>query len=138
MNIRIAAIFIFFTPICTQAATKSLECPQTNDKGVVQVIKAVIADESDKAEVNLHATTAECAATDSCPTSVYRKETLPTVIRLTSTTYQGSISYQTIIDIDRTNLNVVTRTSLKMQGTSHETTFSGSCTLKVDNTKKLL
>lgn len=138
MNFKFLIPALFVVPVVADASTKRLDCTQTTDKGVLQVMRATIDDNSDKAEVQMFATSAKCAANESCGTDVYKKEVLPSVIRLSAVLSPGSLSYTTIIDIDRTNLVVVTHTSLSGSGISSETTANGQCTVKVDNVKKAL
>lgn len=102
------------------------------------IINATIDDASDKAEVQVYTTTADCAKKQTCGIDLYQKEVLPTVIRLTSATFAGQISLKRIIDIDRTNLNFVTREVFKSPDYNDEKTTEGTCKVKVDESKKLL
>ena len=138
MIVRKALLFALAIPFLAQAETKRIECGQVTDTGVSQIIVATIDDASDKAEVQLYAHTAECAANNSCDTNIFKKDTLPTVIRLSSSLSPGRLSYTTIIDIDRTDLSVVTRSTLSGVGQPHETTARGHCTVSVVPGKKVL
>lgn len=103
------------------------------------MIYATIDDASDKAEVESFALNADCAKNRSCGTNVYSKNVLPSVIRLTNIVRAGgSATYTTVIDIDRTTLSVVTRTKIDTSVGGTETTAHGQCTVKVDNSKKVL
>lgn len=106
--------------------------------GVTQSVRAVIDDASDKAEVQKYAITAECASKNTCATYVFRKDTLPTAIRLSSATIVGGVSYVETMDIDRTSLMITSRSVLKAPNGESETIFSGSCKLTVDDSKKIL
>jgi len=134
------AVIAFFAVACpANASTKFLECTQANKAGLVQLIFAALDDDSEKAEVKLFAITAECAKDDSCGTDIYDKVRLPTVLRLTFSSIVDKVAYQAVIDIDRTNLNVITRTSLKTPIGNSETEFVGKCEVKrVEDSKKLL
>jgi hypothetical protein len=117
------------------ANTKYVECRQSDGKNDVQLIFATIDDNSDKAEVKLYATTADCAKNGTCGTDVYAKETLPTILRLTYVVSGGSLTLQHVIDINRADLSVVTRTTFA--GT--ETTHAGKCEIKkIDASRKQL
>ena len=120
------------------ASTKLIECRQSSDSGVVQIVRATIDDTSEKAEVQVFATTAECAKNDACPTAIYRKELLPSVLRLTTMTSTTGLSYEKTIDIDRKTLNVSTRSSLKTTAGDTDMTLTGTCTITIDNSKKQL
>lgn len=126
-------------PAVSIASTKHLECKQTTDKGVEQMIYATIDDTSDKAEVESFALSADCAKNRSCGTDVYVKDVLPSVIRLTNVMRAGgSATYTSVIDIDRSTLSVVTRTKLESSVGGSETAANGQCTVSVDNSKKVL
>lgn len=127
--VTITGLLISFQVI---GSTKHLQCTQTNDENVTQVINAVISDGSEKAEVQLYATTAKCASTESCSTDLFEKIVLPTIIRLTyldvSTLTGTTISH--VIDIDRKDLRVVTRSSFKTEIGNSDDTFLGHCKIK--------
>lgn len=136
---KILLVMVALLPITAGAATKRLECKQTTDKGIEEMIFATIDDTSAKAEVESFALSAECAKDRSCGTNVYDKDVLPTMIRLTNTLKAGGLaSYTTVIDVDRTTLSVVTRTTLSTSVGSSESLASGQCTVKVDDSKKVL
>ena len=121
------------------AVTKNIECRQTTDKNMEQVIYAKVDDESNKAEVEFFGLSAECAQERTCGIKIYAKDTLPSVISLTSVTHAGlSASYTTIIDINRTDLTVVTRTKLELPTGISESTAHGKCTVKSAKSPKLL
>ena len=138
MNWMFLTAALLVAPAVATSSTKHIDCTQITDKGVLQVIRATVDDSSDKAEVQIFSTSAECAKNDSCGTDVYKKDVLPSVIRLSTVLSPGALSYTTIIDIDRTSLAVVTRTSLSGSGIKSETTANGQCAVKVDNAKKVL
>lgn len=138
MFARKALALLFVVPLLAQAETKRIECGQVTETGVSQIIIATIDDTSDKAEVQLYAHTAECAANNSCDVNIFKKETLPSIIRLSSVLSPGRLSYTTIIDIDRTDLGVVTRSTLSGVGQDHGTTARGQCTVSVVGGKKML
>ena len=85
----ILVIAIASFPVASIASTKHLECKQTTDKGVEQMIYAAIDDTADKAEVESFALSVDCAANRSCGTKVYTKDVLPSVIRLTNVMRAG-------------------------------------------------
>lgn len=122
------------------AATKKLECKLEDEKGGTQILKAALDDDSEKAEVQIYDVTAQCAASQSCPTRVYKKTTLPSVVRLSSILDTAVISYVETIDIDRSNLTIssVSTMTTKASGRQSETKRTGSCTLKIDDSKKLI
>jgi hypothetical protein len=128
---------IALLPLAASASTKSIECTQTTDKGVTQMIFAMIDDTSDKAEVQSFALSAECAKDRSCDINVYSKDVLPSVIRLTNI-ISASMTYTSTIDIDRTTLSVITRTKLTSSVGNSETVAHGQCSFKVNTTKKAL
>jgi len=135
----ILVIAIASFPVASIASTKHLECKQTTDKGVEQMIYAAIDDTADKAEVESFALSVDCAANRSCGTKVYTKDVLPSVIRLTNVMRAGgSATYTSVIDIDRSTLSVVTRTKLETSVGGSETTARGQCTMSVDSSKKVL
>jgi hypothetical protein len=136
----IALLLVATAGVCTDlcAATKILNCTQTSSQGVTQVVRATLDDASEKAEVLKYATTAECATRNTCETYVFRKDTLPSVIRLSSATNVGGVSYVETIDIDRASLAITTKSVLKAPNGQSETTFAGSCKLTVDDSKKIL
>lgn len=135
---KFVTILASLMSIPAHAATKYIDCTQTNDKGVVQIINATVDDASEKAEVRLYATTAKCSQNQSCSTDIYKKEVLPTVIRLSSITAAPKVSYVTVIDIDRTSLSVVTHATLKTPIEQSEDIFTGTCKVRVDDSKKVL
>lgn len=121
------------------AVTKNIECRQTTDKNMTQVIYAKVDDESDKAEVEFFGLSAECAKERTCGIKIYAKETLPSVIRLTNVVHAGlSATYTTLIDINRTDLTVVTRTKLELPTGVTESIAHGKCTVKSAKSQKLL
>lgn len=139
MNRSVLFSALLLLPAAAGASTKYLECRQATDKGVEQLIYATIEDTSDKAEVELFALSADCAKDRSCGTDVYAKDVLPSVIRLTHVMRAGgSTTYTSTIDIGRTTLSVVTRTKLSTSIGGSETIAHGQCTLRVDNSKKVL
>lgn len=139
INHLILAVAIALLPAATTASTKHLECKQTTDKGVEKMLYAAIDDTTDKAEVESLALSADCAKDRSCGINVYAKDVLPSVIRLTNVMRAGgSATYTTMIDIDRTTLSVVTRTKLETPVGSTDTTAHGQCTVRVDNSEKVL
>jgi hypothetical protein len=138
MKKSIAFVAVCVWSFSTHASTKYIECSQTNEGGSVLIINATIDDASDKAEVQIYATTADCAKKQACGIDLYQKEVLPTVIRLTSVTFAGPISFKRTIDIDRTNLHFVTREVFKSPDYHDEKTREGTCKVKVDESKKLL
>lgn len=140
MKIKLSCcLLLMLASFSALGSTKYIECTQSDDKAVVQTIKATVDDESDKAEVQLYATTAPCAKTESCATQIYKKETLPTILRLTSVTILPGLSHITVIDINRKNLGVVTQSSLKTKVGNSKTTHVGDCEVKtVDNSKNVL
>lgn len=139
MNRWILAVALASLPVAATADTKHLECKQTTDKGVEQMIYASIDDTSNKAEVQSFALSADCAKSRSCGTDVYTKDVLPSVIRLTSVLRDGgSATYTTVIDVDRTTLSVVTRTTFESSVGGSETIARGRCTLRVDKSEKVL
>jgi hypothetical protein len=130
---------LMFAPCLANAATKRLECAQTTDKGVEQMVFAVIDDASDKAEVELFALSAACAKDRSCGTKIYSKDVLPSVIRLNNVLRIGREgSYVTTIDIDRSTLTIVSRTSFTSTVGNTDSLARGQCTMKVDAAKKIL
>ena len=132
-------VLLALVSVQSLAATKRLECKQTTDKGVDQVVFAVIDDSSLKAEVESFALSADCAKDRSCGTNIYNKDVLPTIIRLTNVMTVGSLaSYTTTMDIDRTTLSIVTRTRLTSTAGNTESVARGQCTVKVDNSDKVL
>jgi hypothetical protein len=133
-----AFVFLMVASALAFANNKVLNCTQGNAQGVTQVLKATIADTADKAEVQKYATTAECASKGTCITYVYKKDMLPSVIRLTSATYVGGVTHSETIDIDRVTLAVTTKTVLKAPNGESETSFSGTCKLTVEESKKVL
>lgn len=132
------AVITLLLPGVAAGGTKHLECKQTTDKGVEQMIYATIDDSSDKAEVELFALSVLCAKNRSCGTDIYAKVVLPSVIRLTKLTAGGSSTYTKVIDIDRTTLSVVTRTELKTSNEVSGNTAYGKCSVSVDRSEKLL
>jgi hypothetical protein len=122
-------------PLAAPAATKYVSCAQSSKDGRTFVTNATISDESENAEVELYSTMAPCANDHSCETRVYKKTILPSVIRLVEV-INGSPGLQmtTTIDINRSNLSIVTHTSFN--GVDSE--YAGSCTIKVEQAKKLL
>jgi hypothetical protein len=138
MKRLMAAIAASTMAFSANASTKYIECRQSDEKGLVHVTFATTDDDSDKAEVKSYVTTADCAKNDTCPTSVYKKDTLPTVLRLTLT-IRGSGTLQIIIDINRTDLSVVTHSSFLSSAGNSEATFAGKCEVKkIDESKKQL
>lgn len=138
MRKSIAFVAACVCSFSTYASTKYVECSFINGKGGVQIINVTIDDASDKAEVQFYAATADCAKNQTCSIDLYQKEVLPTVIRLTSVMFAGAITDKRIIDIDRTNLNVVTRSIFRTPEFQDETTYQGTCKMKVEESKKLL
>lgn len=138
MNLMMLIPALALLPLAANASTKHIECNQTTDDGVAQVIFAVIDDTSDKAEVQSFALSAACAKDKSCGTNIYNKDTLPSVIRLTNIIRPGGVTYTTTIDIDRTSLAVVTRTKLTTAVGTSDSIARGQCTVTVDDTKKVL
>jgi hypothetical protein len=122
----------------TLADTKQLSCTQQNDDGIIQVVKITLDDAAEKAEVLLYGQSAECAKTMTCETKLYQKEVLPNAIRLKQADVVGSLVYGTVIDVDRTSLDIATKTSLDSPVGKVDDYFSGSCSMTVQDTKKLL
>jgi hypothetical protein len=138
MKVLLVTAIALLAPISVAAATKFVDCTQTTDKGVVQIVKATISDESDKAEVRFYAKTAKCVENDSCGSGIYKKEVLPTTIRLTNVTGSSNASYTIVIDIDRSSLGVVTHATFRSAVSNSEMIATGTCKVRVDETKKLL
>ena len=131
-------VIAWLAPMLASASTKFIECAITTDSGLAQVLKATIADESEKAEVQFYATNAECMANNSCGVEIYRKEVLPTIIRLTRVLQAPGATYTTEFDIDRSSLQLTTDTNLVTSVGNSETHATGTCKVRVDETKKLL
>lgn len=74
MNRVFLTAALLVAPAAATSSTKHIDCTQITDKGVLQVIRATVDDRSDKAEVQMFATSAECAKNDSCGTDVYKKD----------------------------------------------------------------
>ena len=122
------------------AATKHLECLQRNNEGSAQLVRATIDDDSENAEVQRHPLDADCNSSDACATEIYEKTVLPSVIRLSNFKGAPGMTYSVVIDIDRTNLKIITRSSLSSTVTSSfSSEYHGSCELKkMEKSKKLL
>lgn len=124
----------------TIASTKQLECKQTTNTGVDQIIYIKIDDDSDKAEVELFALSAECAKNRSCGIDVYNKDVLPSVIRLTQILSlpdtHGGTFYKHMIEIDRSTLSVIYRSSFESFVGNTETIAHGQCEVQIDKPKK--
>lgn len=125
------------------AATKYLTCSVSGKDGSM-VLKATIADESDQAEVLFYSPTAACMP--SCEPDVYRKVVLPSVIRLHYGLTEGGVELTHTIDVNRTTLAVTADTVITilaakaagMEKSGTSSSFAGTCTVRVDETKKLL
>lgn len=124
------------------AATKSLECRlNIPERSALQTMLVTLDDDSDKAEVVIKNDDTDCSKPNiMCAAEIYQKSVLPSVIRLTKSSYLSTldISSSHTIDIDRTTLAVTSH--LVMTGARNmDTTLSGSCLIqKVDAAKKLL
>lgn len=134
--IAVAAIALF--PLMANASIKDLNCKLVSDDGVTHIVHAKIGDASDKAEVQSYATTADCAKDNSCPTDIYKKEVLPSVIRLIDITVAGQATFTVVMDISRTDLSIITRTKLKTPIGDNSTIGRGKCTVKTEKEKKVL
>lgn len=135
MKKSIIIVGLMVIPSLAVAATKHLECTHHNSENKIIITKATIDDESDKAEVKSYGVGAPCLNTNSCTTEIYNKETLPTVIRLTwFKRITSDLSVSAIIDVNRENLSLVKRETFL----GKESTYLGTCEVKVDETKKLL
>jgi hypothetical protein len=133
----VLAVTLSIIAFSANASTKYLECRQSSETtGVVLVLFATIDDDSDRAEIKMYSTTSVCMNGDtSCTTDLYKKEILPTVLRLTSNKVIQSFSLRTVIDINRQDLTVVMREFVN----GAENTFVGKCAVKkTDESKKLL
>ncbi len=135
MYVKSIFTLLLALPAIGQAETKRIECGQVTESSVSQSLFVTIDDTSDKAEVLLYSHREACAAENTCRPQVYRKEILPTFIRLSNTLSQGSLSYTTTIDINRSNLHVTTHTILQGDGDSRETIAKGQCAASVIQTK---
>ena len=131
------AMLVCLVSVSAQASTKYLACSGTDESAVGASINVTLADSSDEAEVQFSMAGAQCKADNSCATDVYKKTVLPSVIRLTRVTF-GDISDDNVIDIDRSNLNFTMQLKLQLFDKVERKNISGTCTLKVDDTKKLL
>jgi hypothetical protein len=137
MKTIVAFALISALSFAAHAATKQIDCTQTDSQGKVLKLHATISDGSDEAEVQAYMAGAQCASNNTCETGVYKKEALPTVMRLTQVQV-GDIAVSYIIDINRQNLSVVTRQTLRLFEKVRHETFTGTCTVKVDDTKNIL
>ena len=128
MNKLLAITTIATLPLATYASTKYLECEQSNEDETILRVKVGLDNSAKRAEVLMHALTAECAKTDVCRNKLYRKEVLPSIIRLTSLeVISSSVSYSAVIDINRKNLNITTVTNLKGADGDFLKHYKGSC-----------
>jgi hypothetical protein len=134
-----SAVFAFLSmlPLSVNAATKYLECTQAGGQGRVLHIHATLSDSSDKAEVQLYYDGAPCIKSNDCSTNIFNKDVLPTVMRLTKTEV-GEIASSYIVDIDRSNLSVVTRSKERLFDKVTNDTFTGTCTVKILDAKSIL
>lgn len=137
MKMVAAFAVVCLLPLSANAATKTIDCTQTDAQGKVLYLHATISDSSDQAEVQAYMAGAQCAKDQTCETGVYKKEVLPTVMRLTQI-QSGEIALSYIIDINRANLSVVTRQTLQLFDKIRHEEFAGTCTVKVDETKNVL
>jgi hypothetical protein len=137
MKIVVAFVLACLLPLSANAATKDIDCTQTDSQGKVLYVHATISDSSDEAEVQTYMAGAPCAQDKSCSTGVYKKEVLPTVMRLTQLQV-GDIASSYIIDINRSNLSDVTRSTIRLFDKVTDDTFTGTCTVKVDESKSIL
>jgi len=141
MNGKLLASLLLVAPIVpAMADIKRLDCMPSNATAGY-VVHAVIDDATDKAEAQVYGNGAQCASSKSCETAVYQKDVLPSVIRLTRTQDFGPLAgfvIATVVDIDRTTLSVTLRVSTKSSGGNTESTYTGTCKMTVDESKKLL
>lgn len=137
MKMVVAFVLVSVLSFSANAATKHIDCTQTDGQGKTLYLHATISDSSDEAEVQAYMAGAQCAKDGTCETGVYKKEVLPTVMRLTQIQV-GDIALSYIIDINRANLSVVTRQTLRLFDKVRHETFTGTCTVKVDETKNIL
>lgn len=131
-------VSIIMMPGISTAETKQLHCTQQNADGLQQVVNITLDDGSDKAEVLLYGQSAECAKDMSCTADLYQKEVLPNAIRLKQAKVIGSLVHGIVIDVDRTNLDIATKTTLDSPVGKVDDYFSGSCSMAVVKSKKLL
>ncbi|TDK23741.1 hypothetical protein E2F46_09410 [Luteimonas aestuarii] len=122
-------------PVPSTAGTTHLECVQTTHDGVEQRIHAALDDSTEQAAVELYARDAACAAERACGGQVYAKQMLPDVIRLTLVAGEaGDAMYSSQIDIDRSDLSVVTLTTFDTFFGVTESTARGQCARHVGDT----
>lgn len=138
LKFPILVLALALLPFAAAASTKDITCTQTTDKGVAQMIYVKVDGTLDNAEVESFAVTADCAKDRSCGTNVYKKDVLPSVIRLTNVTRVGALSYATTIDINRSTLAVVTHTVLSTSVGTSKTVAHGKCTVKSVATHNVL
>lgn len=121
------------------ASTKLLDCLQTSTKNITQAVRVVMDDNSNKAEVTLYAVTADCAKNNSCPTYIYRKEVLPSVIRLsTGTESPDSMTLIRLLEIDRQSLAISSRFFVGSTSKPPTMILSGTCKLTTLEEKRKL
>lgn len=137
MKMIVAFVLVCMLSFSANAATKYVDCTQTDGQGKVLYVHATISDSSDEAEVQAYMAGAQCAKDKACETGVYKKDAPPTVMRLTQLQV-GDIALSYIIDINRSNLSVVTRSTLRLFDKITRDTFTGTCTVKVDESKNIL
>lgn len=130
---------LLLLPAVSNADTKRLECDLTTEAGVQQKIIAIIDDSSTKAEVQIFALTAECAASNSCAVRLFQKTVLPSAIRLQEVNRVGSIlTHTTDISVDRQTLQVTFLSLLQSSEKDVEQRSSGQCALSAVQGKNLL
>lgn len=131
----VAAVALIAT--VAHADTRQFDCKQTTNTGVEQVVHITISEASDAAEVALYAISADCARQNTCGTEVFRKTMLPSVLRLTNTKVIGRLHYSRVIDIDRSNLRITSRTDLRADKETSSTEAVGTCKLSTPPAKRL-
>lgn len=137
MKMVVASVLLCMVSFSVSAATKHIDCTQTDTQGKGLYLHATISDSSEEAEVQAFMAGAQCAKDKTCETGVYKKEVLPTVMRLTQIQV-GDIAVSYIIDINRANLGAVTRQTVRLFDKVVHETFTGTCTVKVDETENIL
>jgi hypothetical protein len=127
---------------CANASIKNLDCNMyDHEDGGEKVLKVIIDDKSNKAEVLRYSEKYECAKDQSCKAELFEKEVLPTTIRLSLSKIKKWSSYIEVIDIDRFNLQVVNNLRINVdepQNIKVDQTWLGECSLKEVRTKKLI
>jgi hypothetical protein len=135
MKPSIIGIVLSVLTFSVAADTKHLNCNQINSSGDKLIVNAVIDDQSDMAEVEYFMLDSPCDKSKTCKVEIYAKQGLPSVIRLSKTDRLES----KVIDINRTDLSINTRSVLDFMGSKTETLYKGKCSIvKVDSSNKLL